>query len=225
MLASAPLVALLVLLAILRAWSSFDVKDSGPYLFQYLALGAAWLGIGARFHSWYGVSARDDVAERGNPAAAVALSGAWLGLVLCYSGGNIGDGPGWWVVVFASGLASAAFFAAWGVLELAACPSESITIDRDVAAGLRHAAYSVAMGVILGRAAAGDWVSVRSTVSDFGAHGWPALVVLALAIVLERVLRAVGTNGSSVLVARGILPGALLLAVAALWIARIGVGA
>ena len=190
----APPLALLVLLSILRAWSSFDVQESPAYLFQYLALGAAWLGVAARFHSWFGISVRDDVAERGNPAAAVALSGAWLGLVLCYAGGNIGDGPGWWVVVFSSGIASAVFYAAWLVLELAAHPSESITIDRDLAAAARHVCYGVAMGAILGRAAAGDWVSAKATLRDFCLHGWPALVVLALDILFQRPLRPSGAE-------------------------------
>src|SRR5688572_31741585 len=116
-LAVMPLVAMAVLFVILRRWASFDVRDSSEYLFQYVMLGAAWLGVALRFAPWLGLSARDDAAERGNPAAAVALAGAMLGLTLCYAGGNVGDGPGWWVVVFSSGLATAVFFVSWAVCE------------------------------------------------------------------------------------------------------------
>src|SRR5688572_6833001 len=113
----APVSALFVVFVVLKTAASFDVRDSGPYLFQYAVLGAAWIGVGARTFRWLGLSPRDDVAERGNRAAAVALSGACTGLALCYAGGNIGDGPGWWVVVFASGLATAGFLVVWGLLE------------------------------------------------------------------------------------------------------------
>ncbi len=218
-----PLVALVVLYLILKRWSSFDVRSSPAYLFQYLALGAAWLGVALRFFPWFGISARDDVAERGNPAAAVALSGAILGLVLCYAGGNIGDGPGWWVVLFSSGLATACFFASWAVFEARAHTSDAVTIDRDLAAGARHASFSVAQGLILGRAVAGDWKSPAATLADLVTNGWPALAVLALALSFERALRPTGAEPRRSLVVCGVVPGAVLLTAALTWIARIGV--
>jgi|SRR6185503_6477202 len=219
-----PLAALGILFLILKRWSSFDVQSSPAYLFQYVALGAAWLGVGLRFFPRFGISARDDVAERSNLAAAVALSGAILGLVLCYAGGNVGDGPGWWVVVFASGLATAGFFASWAAFESAAQPSDAVTIDRDLAAGARHASFSVAQGLVLGRAAAGDWRSAGATLSDFVTNGWPALVLLALAISFERALRPTAAEPRRSLVVCGVVPGVVLLAAALTWIARIGVG-
>jgi uncharacterized membrane protein YjfL (UPF0719 family) len=222
-LALAPVAALGVLFLILRRWSSFDVQASPPYLFQYVAMGAAWLGVAMLFFPWFAISARDDAVERGNPAAAVALSGAILGVVFCYSGGNIGDGPGWWVVVFASGLATAAFFASWAVLEKAAHPSDAVTIDRDLAAGARHAGYSVAQGLILGRGVAGDWESAEDTFGDLVSAGWPALAVLGIAIAFERALRPTGDAPRRSLFAAGVVPGTVLVAAALLWIARIGV--
>jgi hypothetical protein len=39
--------------------------------------------------------------EHGNPAA-----GAILGLTLAFARGNIGNGPGWWVVVFSAGMST-----------------------------------------------------------------------------------------------------------------------
>ena len=221
-LAVMPLVALAVLFVILRRWASFDVKDSAPYLFQYVALGAAWLGVALRFTPWFGISARDDAAERGNPAAAVALAGAMLGLTLCYAGGNVGDGPGWWVVVFSSGLATVVFLASWAVFESGAQASDAVTIDRDLAAATRHAAFSVTQGLILGRAAAGDWKSAGATLGDLSANGWPVLVVLVLAILFERALKPTGDAPRRSLAAAGIVPGALLLLAGLGWLAWLG---
>ena len=217
-----PFVALALLLVILMRWASSDVRTSPSYLFQYVALGAAWLGAAIRISTWFGISARDDVAERGNPAAAVALSGALLGLVLCYAGGNVGDGPGWWVVVFSSGLATACFLVSWAVFESGSHASDAITIDRDLAAATRHAAFSVTQGLVLGRAVAGDWRSGADTFHDLAVNGWPALLVLALAILLERSLRPTGDAPRRSPLACGLVPGALLLAGALGWIAWLG---
>jgi uncharacterized membrane protein YjfL (UPF0719 family) len=221
----APVAALLVVLAVLKTAASFDVRDSGPYLFQYAAMGAAWIGVGARSFRWLGLSPRDDVAERGNAAAAVALAGACLGLALCYAGGNIGDGPGWWVVVFASGIATAGFLVAWGLLEKLAHPSDGITIDRDLAAGLRFAGFAVGEGLVLGRAAAGDWISAEDTLGDFALLGWPALLLLALAVLLERALVPSAEQPRRSPFACGLLPGALLLGLALGWVVAHGSGA
>jgi len=220
-----PPLALVVLYAILRSWASFDVQNSAEYLFQYMVLGAAWVGVALRFLPRLGISARDDVAERGNPAAAVALAGALLGITLCYAGGNVGDGPGWWVVGFSSGLATAVFFLAWYVLESAAHPSDAVTIDRDAAAGVRHGAFCVAQGSILARGVAGDWRSAAATLGDLATKGWPALVVLALAIVCERGLRPTGDVPRRSLLFAGIAPGMLFVAGALGWIAWLGAAA
>ncbi len=217
-LAAAPVLALALVLAILLVWSSHDVRGSSAYLYQYLALGGAWVGVALALFRWLGVSARDDVGERGNLAAAVGLGGAAIGAGLCYAGGNIGDGPGWWVVVFSSGLATAAFFVLWAVLEKAAHPSDAITIDRDLAAGLRLAAFCVALGLLLGRAVAGDWESGAATLRDLAVDGWPALVLLPAAIGLERAL-APSERGPRSPLLHGAFPGALYVLAALSWVA------
>lgn len=213
----APAVALLGVLAILRTAASFDVRESVPYLFQYLVLGAAWVGVAMRLTPWVGIGARADVVERGNPAAAVALAGACVGVALCYAGGNIGDGPGWWVVVFSSGLATAGFFVAWALVERLAHASDAITIDRDLAAGVRHAGFCIALGIVLGRAAAGDWESAGETLRDFGALGWPAVGLVALALAFERALRPSADTPRRSLVAAGLAPAVLELAIVLVW--------
>ena len=104
--------------------------------------------------------------ERANGSASLAVAGAIIGITLAYAGGNIGDGPGWWVVVFCAALATLALFAAWMLLELASGVSDAVTVDRDPSAGMRLGGFLVACGLILGRSA-GDWISVDATVRDF----------------------------------------------------------
>jgi hypothetical protein len=100
LLAAAPLLAAGLLFQVLQRFAASDVRDDLLYFGFYLVMGAAWTGASLRALAWLGLDARDDVAERSNSAAALALAGALLGITLCFSGGNIGDGPGWWVVVF-----------------------------------------------------------------------------------------------------------------------------
>ena len=94
-----------LLMFVLVTAASHDVRAVIEYLFMYSVLGLAWLRIAEPLFVYAGVSARDDVVERGNNAATIALSGALVAVMLCFAGGNIGDGPGWWVVVFSAALA------------------------------------------------------------------------------------------------------------------------
>ncbi len=218
----AVLAATALVFLVLRTSASWDVRDSFEYLTQYLALGAAWIGLGPLAFTRLGLSVRDDAVERGNLAAAVALAGAFLGLALCYAGGNVGDGPGWQVVLFASSLATAGFFATWGRLERLARPAEAIGIDRDLAAGVRHGAFCLALGAILGRAAAGDWVSPGATLLDFATNGWTVLVLLALGVVFERTLRPTAEVPRRSVLLAGLLPAFVYLGGAWAWIASRG---
>lgn len=185
-----PLICAAVLYAVLRLYSSFDVRDSPIYILFYSVMGAAWVGLAARFFlPWFGLSSRDDVVERKNPAAAHAIGGALLGVTLCFAGGNIGNGPGWWVVVFSAALSTAAFFLLWALLDRFTGLLDSVTIDRDRASGIRLAGYFIGSGVILGRAVAGDWVSAEATVADFAKLAWPVLLLWLAAVLLERSFR------------------------------------
>ena len=155
---AAPLASGAALCAVLLGFASYDVQDDPVYVVFYMSMGAAWVGLAVRVVLPYlGLSARDDVLERGNVAAAYAMGGAVLGLTLCFAGGNIGDGPGWWVVVFSALLSTGAFFISWFFLDKLTRLADVVTIDRDPAAGLRLAAFFAGSGLILGRAVAGNW--------------------------------------------------------------------
>ena len=184
-----PLVCLAVLVAVLRLYSSQDVQTDPKYIALYLIMGAAWVGFASRFLGFFGLSARDDVIERANPAAAYAIGGALLGITLCFAGGNIGNGPGWWVVVFSAVLSTLAFFILWALLHRFTGLADAVTIDRDPASGLRLAGWFIGSGLILGRAVAGDWVSMQATVVDFVWTAWPVVLLWAAAVLMERTFR------------------------------------
>ncbi|MCC6407078.1 MAG: hypothetical protein IT453_07925 [Planctomycetes bacterium] len=214
--------AVAVVYVVLELWSASDVRDDARYLYMYSAIGGAWIGLAMLFTPLFGLSTVDDVVERRNPAAALALLGLPFAIALAYAGGNIGDGPGWWVVFFSSGVATL-------VLALLVTSSlslgraaDSLTVERDVATGVRFALVSIAEGLVLGRAAAGDWVSAEATLIDLAARGWPALVLGAVAVVLDRGLRPTPESPRRSVFACGVVPGLALLAAACVWVVRLG---
>lgn len=219
----APILSAAVLLGVLKVLSAHDVRDDIRYLGLYFLLGAAWVGLSAFCIPVSGISARDDVAERGNSSAAWVIAGGVLGITLCFAGGNIGDGPGWWVVVFSAGLATAGLFVAWLLLEALSGVSDTVTIERDPSAGIRVGAYLVACGLLLGRAVAGDWVSAQATLSDFCANAWPVLVLLTVAVLLERLARPTPARPVPAVFANGVVPALIFLASAAMHVLRLGI--
>jgi uncharacterized membrane protein YjfL (UPF0719 family) len=207
-------VCALGILLILKTLASFDVVDAPEYQFMYGVLGLAWLRLAQTLFGFAGLHVRDDLVERRNTAAIPAIAGALLGLTFCYAGGNIGDGPGWWVVVFSAGVATAILFAVWLAFAQLTSGMEAITIDRDPSAGLRAGAFLAANGLVLGRAVAGDWYSIRYTLAD-AATALPAVAVLLIAAVLaERVGRPTPQRPRAPLLVFGVIPSVLYLAIA-----------
>jgi hypothetical protein len=217
-----PLVAAGLLWLVLRNAASFDVRDDPRYLTFYLVLGAAWVGVWIRWLAIAGISTRDDVVERSNGSAALAVTGALLGITLTYAGGNVGNGPGWWVVVFSAALATVSLFGAWMLLEAVTGVSDVITVDRDPSSGFRLGGFLIACGLILGRSVAGDWVSAEATVRDFAAAAWPVIVLVIVAAVVERVARPTPETPRPSLVALGLVPAVLYVVSAVYQVMRLG---
>src|SRR2546422_2621701 len=216
-----PVVCAAVLFLVLKTVSAHDVRDDLRYLGLYLVVGAGWLGVAAKGLPFAGLSERDDVVERGNGAAAVAVAGALVAVTLCFAGGNIGDGPGWWVVIFAAALATGTLAILWLLLDRLTGLSDTVTIDRDPAAGIRIAGLLVGGGLILGRAVAGDWVSIEATVHDFARAGWPVLVLFAAAALVERWARPTPERPLPSIITLGALPAVVYVAAAAAYVARL----
>ncbi len=202
----APVIGLLLVFAVLRTLAAHDVRDDWRYIAMYAILGAAWTGAALMLVPALGVSAIHDVHERGNRAAARAISGAIVAIALTFAGGNIGDGPGWWVVVFAALLATATLFVLWAAFEHWTSISDSITVDRDEASGTRLAGFLIGTSLILARAAAGDWVSAAATVRDFLVVSWPAVPLLLVAGVVETRLRPTPARPAQPVMSHGVVP-------------------
>jgi hypothetical protein len=180
-----PLFCLSEIYIVLKTAASFDVRDDSGYLFFYIVLGAAWLFMGREvLYYFFDISWRDDAIERHNPAAAVVVSGGLMAFASIYAGANIGDGPGWWCVIFTSIIAVIIWLILLGLFQITSHFSEKITIQRDLPTAVRIAGYLIGSGIILGRGAAGDWTSPAQTIIEF-APAWPVIILTLSAIFVE----------------------------------------
>ena len=116
----------LLIFAFLRFCAADDVREAPEYLFMYFVIGLAWMRVAAMVFPLAGLHPHDDIIERRNAAAVPAWIGAMTGVALCYSGANVGNGPGWWVVVFSAGLATASLGACLGRL----CAEDAVRAMR-----------------------------------------------------------------------------------------------
>jgi hypothetical protein len=145
-----------------------------------------------------------------------------LGVTSSYAGGNIGDGPGWWVVIAAAIIATAALAVLWGLYERFTHASDAVTIERDVAAGHRLGGLLFGAGLIMGRGVAGDWVSMGATIADFVRVAWPAVLLLVLAIIIDRAARATPAQPEPSVTTLGVIPAMLYTMLGAAYVAWLG---
>jgi hypothetical protein len=171
-LAFLPLFFFALLFLTLRFLASFDVVGSFMYILFYIVLGYAWVLVGLSIMSFcFGLIWPDDAVYHNNKAALVVIIGEFFALGAIYAGANIGDGPGWWCVVFAGALGLAAWLVLGLVYHLFTGVFDRVTIDRDFGSAWRFCLYLFLSGVILGRACSGDWTSFSKTVEEF-LSGW-----------------------------------------------------
>jgi hypothetical protein len=215
-------ISAVMLLGVLTTLAAGDVVHAPAYIFMYAVLGLAWVRVAEMGFAFAGVSMRDDATERRNTAAVLTVAGAMIGVTLGYAGGNVGQGPGWWVVVFSAALATAALFACWLVLGQFTAVNDAVTIDRDPAAGVRLGAYLIACGLVAGRAVAGDWESAMLTVRDAGAAVPALLVLIVIAIFVERLARPTAERPLAPVFTWGVGPALMYLAIACAGVAMMG---
>lgn len=205
----------IIIMVVLRTLAADDVRYAPQYLFMYFVLGLAWLRFAMQFFPMLGLNPRDDIFERGNRAAFPAWAGALAGVAFCYSGANIGNGPGWWVVVFSGALATAGLAGVWLALGMWAHVTDAVVIDRDPAAGVRLGSALAACGLVFGTSVAGDWISAPATVADFVTRAWPGVLVLLIAIGVEHSVRPKPEQPKGPFMSSGVVPAILYFAVAA----------
>ncbi|EEF59323.1 hypothetical protein [Pedosphaera parvula] len=210
----APLAGLAILLPVLLCFAAKDIRSNHFYVFLFMTLGMAWMIFSTQLFPVFGLSVREDVVEQGNQAATVALSGALLGILLAYAGGNIGEGPTIWTTIFPCFLASAGLLLLWFMVEFGSRISLAIAEERDIASGWRLASFLVSVGLILGRAVAGDGQSATGTIRDFAYQAWPSLGLALVAMLAERNLRPTLIRPKPSVGKYGLLPGLIYLVIA-----------
>jgi hypothetical protein len=157
-LASIPILSLLIVFLTLLGYAAEDVRGNSTYLALYTLLGAASIGLIWKIAPWFGIIVRDDLLERKNSAALTPAISIILCGAIMYAGANIGEGPGVYAVMASVGLAISSWLVLWRMYEQFTKASEKITIERNHAAGVKLSALLVANAVTLGGAAAGDWI-------------------------------------------------------------------
>jgi hypothetical protein len=181
-----------------------------------------WLAIAHKLFPWFGLSIRDDAWERRNSAATVALACALVSIAITFAAGNLGEGPSYWENFFSAGLATGGLFALWIGLELCGHISISIAEERDLASGLRFGGLLLSWGLVLGRAAAGNWHSCLSTIHDFFHDGWVAGNILLVSLIIELLVRPSRIRPFPSWFLCGAVPALFYLAAAVAWLWHLG---
>jgi hypothetical protein len=214
LLASIPALSIVPTYIVLQRWADAQVVGHLDYTILFMVGAGAWILTASWFMPVLGISVRDDTIERDNPAALVAVSGILLAVGCVYALSNIGSGPTIWTTVIPA-LAASILLATMSILiELVGEQvAEAITIDRDVATAMRLAGGVIGCAIILGGAAAGNWVSWNRTWIDFAHRGWPAILIAVAAGVVHRKLRPTAIRPKPDIFVFGLAPAAIFLAV------------
>jgi hypothetical protein len=206
----------------LHFWGAREIRAETGEVVLLTLLGGAWLLLCQGVFSWFGLGARDDAVERQNPAALAAVCGGLLSVACIYAGGSIGEGPSYANNLFSVALAAAGFFVLWFFFEVCTRVSLAITEERDLASGIRFAGFLLALGLMLGRAVAGNWHSAGATLVDFVRDGWVVIVLWGIALVVERFTRPSRQELCPSWAACGLGPGLLYVALAGGWLWHVG---
>ena len=192
------------------------------YVIWYAIMTAAWVGaMAVTLMPILGLRFLDDAIERRNPAAMITSLTAIIALTLAFLGGNFGEGPGWWVVAICGVLAFGGFFALWLIVAIASNASQRVTIERDLATALRVGGLFLGSGLVIGRAVAGDWISMAGTWQDYFNIVWLLPILAGLEVGLCYVLPVARRAGLNLLWL-GFLPGFIYLCICAAHVAEVG---
>lgn len=214
-----PFAAIAIILPVLLTISASDVRTDVRYIAMYLMLGLAWTAIGTNSLRLAGIQVAD-VTERRNPGALAVMAGGTLAFACAYAGGNVGDGPGWWVVLFAAAGASVVVWLVLALEQFTVGVIDRVLVDRDFGVALRLSGALMAAGVVAGRGAAGTWTTAANAVTDLVAVSWPVLGLIAVDAIVTIVTR--GERSMSMTLG-DFLIGAIYLGAAIAYVAWLGV--
>jgi uncharacterized membrane protein YjfL (UPF0719 family) len=170
-----------------------------------------------------GISVTDDAIERSNPAAACVACGSMLGVMAIYAWSNVGSGPTIATTLLPALACTVTWLLLWFAVELMSRPSEAIAVDRDLPSGIRHAGMLIAMGLILGRAVAGDWTSWHGTFTDMLRLGWPVVFLPIGSAAIHLFLRPSTVRPQPGIAGAGVVPAVLFLVMSVGYVVSLGV--
>ena len=212
-LACLPLATLVPTYVVLQRWADPRVVGRLDYTILFMLGGGMWIFVASRFLEVLGISIRDDAIERNNLAALVAVCGILSGVGIVYALSNVGTGATIWTTLLPGFVATIALFLMYMLVEFTGeAVTDAITIDRDVASGLRLGSAVLGCSIILGHAAAGDWASWNQTWRDLADRGWPAVPIAIAAGGLQRMLRPTAHRPQPGILKFGVVPATLVLA-------------
>ena len=175
-----------ITLTVLLTLASADVRTNPFYIAFYLTMGVAASLFTLLALKLVGVD-RADVHERGNSAAPTLEFCALIAGGLAFAGANIGDGPGYWVVVICTAFSMGTLFALALVHIAMSRTIYRILVDRERGTAFRFGCLLIGCGLVLGRSVAGDWTGYAAATGDFLRLGWPAVLYVVADTIAARV--------------------------------------
>lgn len=225
-LAIVPPVLVVILLVVLQTMADpVYVAGKLDYTLLFTAGGIAWMFVCAAAFALLGVNARDDALERCNLPAALVIAGGMSGVMFAYAGSNVGNGPTIWTTLLPALVATLTLLATWGVLEALTDTAEVVTVERDIATGVRVGTFLACAGAVLGRAMAGDFdeeAGYGGTMRDFARLAWPVIAVLPVMVVQHRVARLTPARPNPSIVTTGLVPAAAIIALTLVYVLALG---
>jgi uncharacterized membrane protein YjfL (UPF0719 family) len=143
----------------------WDILDVLLYGGLGIVLLTAVALVSCRF--FLGLRVREQLEAR-NVAAAVVVAGVYVATSLTYSGALDGEGGGFWILLLFFVLGQLALLGMTYVFRwLTTYDDVQEIASGNVAAGLALAGLLVAMGVVVGQAAAGDYIGLGDSLLSF----------------------------------------------------------
>jgi len=198
------------ILAMLLKWSAPSVREDPNEVLFYLLFCLLCVTLTQILLMFAGISLRDDVVKRDNRAAEAVVAGVTLGATLCAGGANVGEGPGFEVVLLCAALSIGSLLFSWVLIAHLAGAADRITIERDLSVGMLTGGWLAGIGMAFAAGVAGDWISLSATLRDFARYAFPVFGAnLLFSLILARVKRGRPSRGRLLLYGTA----ALLLAV------------
>jgi hypothetical protein len=211
-LAIVPLIGLGGIAAVLCRWADPQVRGHVDYVLLFLVVGAAWIFAAGWSLRLLGIGIRDDAVDRNNVAATIVAFGMLLAVAIVYALANVGGGPTIWTTFGPAAAATAVLFVVMLLMEVVGgSVAETITLDRDIACGVRMAGAWISCGLVLGRAAGGNWISAHQAAIDLAAFGWPAIMIALAAGIIHRLRRPTPEQPNPSILFSGLVPGLVFM--------------